>query len=76
MQMYDETQKSSVHIIHMLICWHLKEVFNADVIGGCLACIMSFSMGISTYILKIIKVHVIYHVLNVLTCYFSFKLKL
>ena len=40
MQIYDETQKSSVHIIgkgftcYMLICWHLKEGFNADVIGG------------------------------------------
>ena len=34
MQIYDETQKSSVHMFYMLICWHLKEGFNADVIGG------------------------------------------
>ena len=28
----------------MLICWHLEEGFNDDVIGGCSAC-----MGIGTY---------------------------
>ena len=46
----------------MLICWHLKEGFNADVIGGggCSACIMSFSMGIGTYNLIMSMIYTMY----------------
>ena len=33
----------------MLICWHLEEGFNADVIGGVLSLHYEFSMGKGTY---------------------------
>ena len=55
----------------MLIWWHLEEGFNADVIGGCSACIMNFPWG-KVHTIEIMKVHVIYHVLSVITCHFSF----
>ena len=45
----------------MFICWHLKEGFNTDVMGGgCLACIMSFSMGIGTYNLIMFMIYTMY----------------
>ena len=61
----------------MLICWNLKERFNADVIGrggGVLSLHYEFFHG-DRYI-QFNHVHVIYHVLNVFTCHFSFWLKL
>ena len=61
----------------MLICWHLKEGFNADVMGvgvGVLSLHYEFFHG-GRYI-QFNHVHDIYHVLNVLTCHFSFWLKL
>ena len=55
----------------MLICW---EGFNADVIGGVLSLHYEFFHG-DRYI-QFNHVHDIYHLLNVLTCHFSFLLKL
>ena len=62
----------------MSICWHLKEGFNADVIGGRGGGVLSLHYEIfhgDRYI-QFNHVHDIYHVLNVLTCHFSFWLKL
>ena len=44
------------------LCWHLKEGFNAEVIGGggWRACIMSFSMGIGTNNLIMSMIYTMY----------------